>query len=226
MMHTSIKNEPSEDRCSCEEKFSIPFLDVSCSLENGRIKTDLFKKETDKKQYLLPSSCHPKQTTKAIPFSLALRIVRICYTPEDRERRFSELSKSLVARGYNHDIVETAIEKARKVPRERALKKVTKQKQTNRPVLATPFDPRLSAISSIIAKHWRTMSSQDSYINEVFPEPPLTAYRRPQNLRGHLIRAKVAQTQRENRIIKGISERRKECYNSVLQNTVVMSPTR
>ena len=166
MMHTSIKNVPSEDKCSCEEKFSIPFLDVSCSIENGRIKPDLFKKETDKNQYLLPSSCHPKQTTKAIPFSLALRIVRICYSPEDRERRFSELSKSLVARGYNH---ETAIQKARNVPRERALKKVTTQKQTNRPVLATPFDPKLPAVSSIIAKHWRIMSSQDSYLNEVFP---------------------------------------------------------
>ena len=103
----------------------------------------------------IPSSCHPKQ---AIPFSLALRFVRKCYSPEDRVRRLRELSKSLVARGYNLDMVETAIQKVGKVPRERAVKKVIKKEG---PFLATPFDPRLLAISSIKAKHWRTMSSPD-----------------------------------------------------------------
>ena len=57
---------------------SIPFLDVSVSLCNGTITTDLYTKPTDKHQYLLQSSCHPKHTKRAIPFSLALRLRRIC----------------------------------------------------------------------------------------------------------------------------------------------------
>ena len=51
---------------------SIPFLDVSVSLYNGTITTDLYTKPTDKHQYLLQSSCHPRHTKRAIPFSLAL----------------------------------------------------------------------------------------------------------------------------------------------------------
>ena len=53
------------------------------------------------------------------------------------------------------------------------------------------IDPRLPDIQSIQAKHWRSMVCQDPYLSEVFPEPPLTAYKRQRNVRDHLIRAKV-----------------------------------
>jgi len=60
---------------------NVPFLDVSVSLTNdGSISTDLYTKPTDKHQHLLYSSCHPLHTKKAIPFSLALRLPRICST--------------------------------------------------------------------------------------------------------------------------------------------------
>ena len=52
------------------------------------------------------------------------------------------------------------------------------------------FDPRLPSIPAIIQKHWRTMT-QDPRLKEVFPAPPLVAYKRPQNIREKLIRSKV-----------------------------------
>ena len=57
---------------------SIPFLDVKILLENGKIETDLYCKPTDKHQYLPHSSSHPYHTKKSIPYSLALRLRRIC----------------------------------------------------------------------------------------------------------------------------------------------------
>ena len=75
-------------------------------------------------------------------------------------------------------------EKKSQVGAERALREVKKQNQTKRSVLAVTFDPRLPAISSSMAKHSRAMVGQDSHLKEVFTEPPLTAYRRQQNLRG------------------------------------------
>ena len=213
MSHTTIENEPLEDKCSCEEKTSIPFLDVVCSLRNGKVVTDLYNKETDINQYLLPSSCHPKQTTKSIPFSLGLRIVRACSNPEDRDKRLRELKEQLLERQYDKKLVEYALEKARNVPRNKALKKVRHANQTQRSVLAVPYDPRLPAIGSTIAKHWRSMASMDSYLKEVFQEPPLTAYRRQKNIRSHIIRAKVArkQTIYPLRYIKGMKKCGSNC---------------
>ena len=57
---------------------SIPFLDVSVTLELGKLTTDLYTKSTDKHQYLHRTSCHPKHTKTSLPYCLALRLRRIC----------------------------------------------------------------------------------------------------------------------------------------------------
>ena len=62
---------------------SISFLDVKVSLDQfGKVETDLYTKPTDKHQYLLQSSCHPLHTKRAIPFSLAHLLRRICSSDE------------------------------------------------------------------------------------------------------------------------------------------------
>ena len=109
MNHTSILGENIEDKCDCKEAYEIPFLDTLCSIKNGRIETDLYRKETDRNQYILPSSCHPKQTTKAIPYSLALRNVRICSEPKQRHKRQNELQTFLLNRGYQEKMALTEL---------------------------------------------------------------------------------------------------------------------
>ena len=120
--------------CGCKTEEAVQFLDTSCKISDGRIITDLFRKETDRNQYLLPSSCHPSHVTDNIPFSLAMRIVRICSLEEDREKRFLELRDLLIARDYKPKLIDSAIQKARKIPRTEALKRVYRQKTTSRPV--------------------------------------------------------------------------------------------
>ena len=112
--HTSVKNEQIENRCNCEQRDSIPYLDTLLSIENGRIEVDLYKKPTDRNQYLLPSSCHPKTTTQNLPYSSALRIIRICTNPASRDKRLEQMKELFLARSYNKDVVERAIEKAKK----------------------------------------------------------------------------------------------------------------
>ena len=61
-------------------------------------------------------------------------------------------------------------------------------------VYAVTYDPRLPSITSLQAKHWRSMTSRNKYLSEVFPNPPLTAYKRQPNLRSNIIRAAVAKS--------------------------------
>ena len=191
MNHSSPPTESEENRCQCEMQPSIPFLDVLCSIQDGKIVTDLYRKETDRNMYLLPSSCHPPSCTKNIPFSLCLRIVRICSKPEYREKQFLKLKELMTSREYSESTIDAAINRARGIPRHVALRRVMKKQEGIRPVFALTYDPRLPNIQNIQAKHWRSMISQDPYLSEVFLQPPLTAFRRQKNLRDHLIRAKV-----------------------------------
>ena len=67
--------------------------------------TDLYRKKTDRNQYLLTSSCPSTDTTNNIPFSLALRIVRLRSLPKDREERFKELRGLLLSRDYKSGVI-------------------------------------------------------------------------------------------------------------------------
>ena len=93
-------------------------------------------------------------------------------------------------RDYKPGLIDAAIEKAKAIPRDEALKKVNPEKQNKRPVFVVTYDPRLPSISNIVQKHWRTMT-KDPYLKQVFQEPPLIAYKRPKNIKDLIIKAKI-----------------------------------
>ena len=100
-------------------------------------------------QYLLPSSCHPSHTFKSVPYSLALRLVRICSDQSDLKKRLTEFENMLLSRNYNKNIIRQTIAKALELDRMEFLKKAEKAK-TDRVVLAITYHPKLPSVSSII----------------------------------------------------------------------------
>ena len=96
------------------------------------------------------------------------------------------MKRDLEDRNYKSSIIDLAITKAKSQNRADTLKRKVKPKQSNRPVFATAFDPRMPCIQPIQAKHWRAMVSQDQYLAKVFPQPPLTGFKRQPNIRNHL----------------------------------------
>ena len=114
---------------------STHFLDVTITLNNDNtLSTDLYVKPTDTHQYLLPSSAHPKHVKNSIPYSLALRLRRICSDNTTFTNRTNELLTYLTNRGYRRKHVRNEIRKASRVTRQDSL--ATKQKQPNN---RTPF---------------------------------------------------------------------------------------
>jgi hypothetical protein len=109
MSHSFPNLSENQQTCNCDHSASVAFLDTSCQIINRRIIVDLYRKKTDRNQYLLTSSCHPAHVTENIPFSLALRIARICSFPEDRDKRMEELKSLLLARDYKNKLIDAAI---------------------------------------------------------------------------------------------------------------------
>ena len=135
MKHTTSEHEDEQDICDCPPTQSIPFLDTSLSIENGQIEVDLYRKPSDRNQYLLTNSCHPPDCFKSIPYSLSLRIIRICTKIEQRDSRLQELKQYLIDRKYKNSLIEAAMRRALKIPRHEAIKRVAKQNTTKRPFL-------------------------------------------------------------------------------------------
>ena len=132
---------------TCNHSFtSIPFLDVNVSLNNGKITTDLYTKPTDKHQYLLHCSCHPKHTKRVIPFSLALRLRRICSSNETFTLRTNELKSYLNKRGYNLSFLNQEIKRGvHSITRTEAItpKDASETDQPKRVPLVITYNPAL-----------------------------------------------------------------------------------
>ena len=48
MNHTSVLGEQEKDKYDYEPRSAISFLDTLCSIKEGRIDTDLYRKPTDR----------------------------------------------------------------------------------------------------------------------------------------------------------------------------------
>ena len=91
---------------------SVSFLDVTITLKDGEVQTDLYSKPTDMHQYLAMSSCHPWHCKQAIPYGQALRLRRICSEEHQFKQRTTELKQYLIRRGHNPAQVQQSIDKA------------------------------------------------------------------------------------------------------------------
>ena len=186
---------------------STTFLDTTVFIKGNKIYTDLYRKETDRVQYLLPSSCHPSHIFNNIPFSLALRLVRICSERHTLLKRCEELKVMLLTRKYPKNIINAAIEKALKLDRNEILKKVIR-KPNDRPIFVTTYHPALPGISSILLKHWKTLTRSTVGLR-TFPKPPMVAYRQPANLKKTLVRTNLPPDKRAQRLLLGSHKCRK-----------------
>ena len=70
---------------------------------------------------VLYSSSHPFHTKKSIPYSLALRLRRICSKEDSFNIRATELELYLTKRGYKNRFVKSQIARAKLIPRNDAL---------------------------------------------------------------------------------------------------------
>ena len=190
---------------------TIPFLDMQVSInEAGFVETDLYRKETTRCQYLLPSSCHPGHITKNIPYSLAYRLLRICSAREKFMQRLEELRKDLMSRSYNTKVVSSAFDRVCLIKREDALKRVSREASKREPFVLT-YHPALPSVSKMVRKHWKVMVDGSTILKRCFPQPSVVAYKRSKNLKDMLIRSKVKNTRASTRNVLGFKPCKTVC---------------
>ena len=168
-------------------KKTVNFLDVKVSLKNGYFSTDLYVKPTDTHQFLHPSSCHPFHCKKAIPFSQALRLNRICSEDKDFENRCEDLYDWLKERGYNHHLIDEQIKRACDFDRDYLLKN---GKPPKKQVLSLniEYNPAFSQLSKVL-KELDCILQGDEQHRKVFSDTPLVGFSNGKSLKNILVRA-------------------------------------
>ena len=176
-------------------KETIEFLDVQVTLSGGNLSTDLFVKPTDTHQYLHASSCHVFHSKKAIPYSQALRLNRICSDNETFDKRCNQLEEWLLDRGYSSKLVRNQVLKARKFSREDLLNS-TKTPQSRKLTINITYHPAFSKLKNIL-KTIHLLLTPDREHVDVFSQIPIVGFRRAKSLKDILVRAKLPQKDNE-----------------------------
>ena len=144
-----------------------------------------------KTSFLMPSSAHPSHVTGNIPFSIADRLRRICWSDESFELRLTEMCSELMARGNKQRSVLDSFDKVRKIPRAEAIKKVTRDREfSDRARFVIKFDPRLPDIRSILKGAWSVMT-EDKEMKRIVKAPNMVFYQKMKSLGEMLVRVKL-----------------------------------
>ena len=190
----------------------ISFLDVMVNKNtDGTIFTDLFRKDTDARNYLHYNSAHPISCKNGIPYGQFLRVRRICSTLSLFDKRAVEMAHSFLDRGYPQELVEAAMIKARRkcrsdllTPREDP---ETDNKMEGSVFLITTYNTCSNLLGNIVRKNAPLLTKNPKFRDfENLKIQPV--YCRPKNLKDSLVRASLP----SERASKTIS---KTCHNIV-----------
>ena len=171
-------------------KTSINFLDVTVSIAEGIIETDLYVKPTDSHQYLVPFSCHPFYCKKDMPYSQALKLNGICSNTDFFYKRCNDLHKYLLERGCNEKVVRKEILRARAIPRDALLEKDNIQEKQNEITFNITSHPVFWNVRKIPEELHVIPGSDDGH-KKVLPDVPMIGFKSNKNLKAHLVRSQL-----------------------------------
>ena len=141
------------------------YLDVSLSLKDGKIITDVFSKQNH--FYLPPSSCHSPAVFKGFVQGIGTRLRMICSEDEDLDRRLEEYGRHLTVSGWKYKTAKERLVEGAKKDREKLLNQPRKRKDTKIAWVST-YDPRVPPKTAIIKKNLHLLHA--NVVNkEIFP---------------------------------------------------------
>eukprot|EP00795_Rhopilema_esculentum_P014500 gene14500-biopygen4278 len=104
--------------------------------------------------------------------------------------RLGKLAGWLKDRGYEESLVNQQIDRVRRLDRETLLEKAgsrkTNEGRADRVPLVTTYHPALNGLGNIARKHHTLLTGSEEH-KEVFPVPPVVAFRRCKNLKDILV---------------------------------------
>ena len=173
----------------------VNFLDTIVKLDLDKtLYTDLYCKPTDTHSYLRYNSCHPKHVMSGLPYSQFLRLRRICSKPSDFYKHSISMVRDFVDRDYPaHKVLQSLLQVAT-LKREEILNPATcietDEDKGITLFLITEFNPTNPPLQKIVQKHWPILG-RSSATRPLVKAKIVYGFRRPDNIRDKIIRAKL-----------------------------------
>ena len=164
------------------------FLDILIVKEDKKLKTNLYRKPTDRNSLLHGDSYHPLSLKRNLPISQFNRIRRICSSDEDYNIQAREMSDRFQKRGYKEEWIKTATSRFSGITQTECLSNKRPKQTEHRVCCAIEYSPVSKDIEKTINKYWYIIDT-DPFLKKCLPNPPRVVHKRAPNLRNMLVRA-------------------------------------
>lgn len=182
----------------------VTFLDTVTYIEDNELKTTIYTKPTDRKQYLYFTSNHPSHIFKSIPYSQALRYRRIIEDDNLLAKELVNLKNKFLNRGYPDELLDVQFNKIVDLERSALLKYKTADDKKSKfdsflkgnsflPLIIT-YHRSLSSemFRNTLIEEWHSFTSANSDISHVFSnELPQIVFKRGKTLANILTSTKM-----------------------------------
>ncbi|NQY54727.1 MAG: GIY-YIG nuclease family protein [Campylobacteraceae bacterium] len=163
----------------------LPYLNLFLYIENEKLLTDIYYKDTDSHDYLPFSSCHPRHTKINIPQTLARIICTVVDDPKRKQFRLMELKAWLKKAGYPISLIESAFLKVNKVD-QLTLRAKVPPKSENLLVYVETHNPKNPKVFEHLSKFFNFLKSFERFSKLFEGTKLIRSERQPKNL-GHLL---------------------------------------
>eukprot|EP00061_Rhincodon_typus_P009778 g33538.t1 len=165
----------------------LPFLNISVSISEDILATNIHHKPTDSHSYLDSTSSHPASCEDSIPFSQFLRLRCICSDEVNFNKGPSEMTTFFLNRGFPSTIVDRALNWVQPISLS------LPSHSSDRVPLILTYHPTSIHIQQIIRCHFRQLQ-RDATTRHIFLSCPLSAFCRDCSLRDILVHTSFTPT--------------------------------
>ena len=180
-MKSTIKFEVNKSTAA------VNFLDVTVSLKDQKLQSNLYSKPTDAFLYLNKASSHPRHVTNNIPKGQFIRIRRICSEKADYFSNCNRLCAFFVKRGYDSRFLNKIVGEVSKLDRDSLLEDREKTAKDPQMIFVCEWHPLLASVPAILKKHYPVLQN-DTKTAAIFPSHPIVAYRRPKCIKNIVVK--------------------------------------
>ena len=177
----------------------LPFLDVKVTKirikdsNKYKLGTKLYTKPTDRKLYLDFKSEHALHIKRAIPFSQMLRLKRIVSDINELNFEIDQMTQNFRNRNYPINILLEAKNRLSLIDRSELLTYKTKRETKEKLILVQIFENKIATnnrIKKLLRKHWLKFTNTYPYFKNLWPNPPIIAFKNSRSIRDYLISSK------------------------------------
>ncbi|OCU00122.1 hypothetical protein XELAEV_18005907mg [Xenopus laevis] len=161
----------------------IIFLDVNLVINEGKILTKLYRKETERNSILHANTFHNPSTIRAIPKGQFIRAKRITTLNTDYECSSQVMLSWFVERGYSPSNLRYTMEEVSSLSREDLLQGKGKVKKNNTRIpFILQYVKHSKEIEKVVKKYWPIIQG-DRQFGKLFVQPILFSYKKGRSIR-------------------------------------------